>query len=349
MRRILLLLFVVVLGGALAIGYLIFGPKVKNPHDRFLYIPTGAGMQQLKDSLRANAFLSGFSVFHRVASYTDLPRNIKPGKYKIQSGMSLYSLTKKLRSGRQEPVNLVITRIRLKEDLAKRIGRGFELDSARAMAFLTSNDSLLPFDVDTNTVLTTIFPDTYTYFWTATMSTIFDKLFKERQKFWTPERMQQAAHHGLTPDEVYVMASIVEEETNKKEDKGKIASVYINRIKKGMTLSADPTIKYAMKDFTLTRIYHRYLDVVSPYNTYRNRGLPPGPICTPSRETIEEVLNAPETNYLFFVAKPDFSGYSNFAVTYNEHLIYARAYQQALNELEKRKAQKKQEEKQQAD
>lgn len=340
MRKVLATLFLLIIIGGIIAGYLIFGPQVKSTQDRFLYIPTGGSMPQLKDSLRANGFLTSFVIFDRVASYTDLPKNIKPGKYKVADKMSIYSLVKKLRSGRQEPVNLTITKLRLKEDLAKRIARGFELDSAKAMRFLTSNDSLLQFNVDTNTVLTAVFPDTYTYFWTATMETIFEKLFREREKFWTEERKERAAKHGLTPDEVYIMASIVEEETNKKEDKGKIASVYINRIRRGERLQADPTLKYSMKNFGLTRLYHSHFEVESPYNTYRIKGLPPGPICTPSRETIEEVLNAPETNYLFFVAKPDFSGYSNFSETYKEHQVYARAYHKALNELEKARREK---------
>jgi UPF0755 protein len=133
------------------------------------------------------------------------------------------------------------------------------------------------------------------------------------------------------------MASIVEEETNKADDKGRIASVYMNRIKKGMKLEADPTVKYAMRNFGLKRILHGHLAYPSPYNTYQQTGLPPGPICTPSINTIDAVLDAPETNYIFFVAKPDFKGYSNFAATYPEHLVYAKMYQKALDSLIMRK------------
>jgi len=136
------------------------------------------------------------------------------------------------------------------------------------------------------------------------------------------------------------MASIVEEETNKEADKGKIASVYMNRMATGMKLQADPTVKFALKNFALTRILHGHLAYPSPYNTYQNTGLPPGPICTPSVKTIDAVLNAPKTNYTYFVAKPDFNGYSNFATTYEEHLVYAKAYQQALDSLVAAKAKK---------
>lgn len=136
----------------------------------------------------------------------------------------------------------------------------------------------------------------------------------------------------MTPTTATILASIVEEETNMQGDKGKIASVYLNRMAKGMRLAADPTIKFALKNFEIKRIYEKYTQVESPYNTYRNAGLPPGPICTPSTQTIEAVLDAPKTDYLYFVAKPDFSGYSNFAATYPEHLQFAQAYRKALDE-----------------
>ena len=145
--------------------------------------------------------------------------------------------------------------------------------------------------------------------------------------------MAKAKALNLTPEQVYTMASIVEEETNAAEDKGKIASVYMNRMETGMKLQADPTVKFAMKDFDLKRIMQKHLTYPSPFNTYQNPGLPPGPICTPSIKTIDAVLNAPQTNYIYFVAKPDFNGYSNFASSYDEHMVFAKAYQQALDSL----------------
>ncbi|MCO6497116.1 MAG: endolytic transglycosylase MltG [Chitinophagaceae bacterium] len=344
MRKILVIasvMVVVAIGIAGFLAYKVFGPSVENPDEKFLYIPTGAAYSQLKDSLRDGGFVKDFYFFDKVASYLDLQTNLKPGKYKVNNGMSVYHLVKKLRGGQQETINLVITKIRLREDLAKRIGRVFELDSATAMAFLSNNDSLKKFDVDTVNVLTDVFPDTYTYYWAADMNTIFKKLHNERNKFWNEERLAKAKALGLTPEEVYVMASIVEEETNKQEDKGKIASVYMNRLKKGMPLGADPTVKYAMKDFGLTRILFSHLQTPSPYNTYRNKGLPPGPICTPSRKTIEAVLDAPETDYLFFVARADFSGYSDFASNFTQHQQFARAYRKALDSLVRERAKNK--------
>ena len=311
----------------------VFGPTVKNPDKKFLYIPTNSTYSQVKDSLKRDGFIPNLFVFEKVAKYADYPQNVKAGKYKITDGMSVYSMVKALRTGKQEPVNLVITKLRTKEDLAKRISRSFEVDSLEVIRFLNDPDLLSKFDVDTLTVMTDVIPNTYTYLWTTPINDIFTKLDAENKKFWNSERLAKASRLQLTPKQVYIMASIVEEETNKQEDKGKIASVYINRMHKGMRLAADPTVKYAMRDFGLKRIYHKHLAFPSPYNTYQNAGLPPGPICTPSIKTIDAVLDAPDTDYIFFVARSDFSGFSDFASTYQQHLIYAKAYQQALDKV----------------
>jgi UPF0755 protein len=192
---------------------------------------------------------------------------------------------------------------------------------------------LRAYGVDTNTVMTVFIQNTHSVFWTSPFSKLFKRLHQEQEKFWSETRKQKAQKLGLTPTQVFTLASIVEEETNQKADKGKIASVYLNRLQKGMRLGADPTVKFALQDFTLKRIYNKHTQFPSPYNTYVTSGLPPGPICLPSIQTIDAVLDAPTTPYLFFVAKEDFSGYSNFAETYEQHLVYARAYQQALDRL----------------
>ncbi len=337
MKKLIKFLFVVLLIAAIVLGWMVFGPTI-NSDKKYLYIPTGSSYGQVIDSLKANDLLGETFLFNTLAKYSKYSNNIKPGKYKIKSGMSMYNLIRMLRSGRQEPVNFVITKLRTKEDLAKKIGANFETDSLHAIEFLNNNDSLSSFDVDTNTVMTNVIPNTYTFKWNTSVEKIYSKLFNEKKKFWNKERMEKAERLQLTPQQVYTLASLVEEETNKQDDKGKIASVYINRLRKGMRLAADPTIKFAMKDFSLKRIYHKHLDYPSPYNTYLNAGLPPGPICTPSIKTIDAVLNSPETDYLFFVARADFSGYSDFSTSYQQHLIYAKAYQEALNKLMQSKA-----------
>ncbi len=329
----LLVLLVVVTYGA----WQFFGPTVHPPEGKFFYVHTGATYKQVKDSLKKNKIIGNYFWFDKVSSYSHYDKNVKAGKYKINDGMSVVNLVKILRNGKQTPLNLVITKLRTKEDLAKKISDNFETDSLSVINFLNNNDSILRFDVDTNTVMTVVIPNTYTYFWNTSIPNILKKLYSEEHKFWNDERIKKAERLHLTPEEVYTIASIVEEETNRDEDKGKIASVYINRLRKGMNLAADPTIKFAMKDFGLKRIYYKYLSYPSPYNTYLHRGLPPGPINTPSIKTIDAVLNAPETDYLFFVARPNSGGLSDFASTFQEHSIYAKAYRDALDSALKEK------------
>lgn len=336
---IIFLLMIVLVG---YFGWTLFGPTVNEPKGKYLYIYTRSSYQTVKDSLVEKGIISGTFWFDKVAAYLNYDKKVKPGKYKITEGMSLIGLVRMLRSGNQSPVNLVITKLRTKEDLARKLSNSFEADSNTVIEFLNNNDSLRKYDLDTNTVRTAVIPNTYTLKWNNTPSTVFKKLYNEQEKFWTKKRKEQAAALNLTEKQVYTLASIVEEETNATADKGKIASVYLNRLRTGMRLAADPTVKFAMKDFGLKRIYNKHLAFQSPYNTYLNAGLPPGPICTPSIKTIDAVLNAPSTNYLFFVAKSDFSGLSNFATTYAEHLKYAKEYQLALDTLMRTKQQQNQ-------
>jgi UPF0755 protein len=284
----------------------IFGSNTNfSENKKSFYIRTGAGFNEVIDGLSTQGILKNPGTFKWVALRLGYDEKVKAGKYVIEKGASIYTVVRRLLSGRQTPVNLVINKLRTKEDLAKKIGSGFECDSTQFMNLLNSMDSLENYGLDTNTVMTAIIPNTYSILWNTSAKTIFKKLYNEQEKFWNEERKRKAAGLNLTPRQVYTLASIVEEETNYEDDKGKIASVYINRLETGMKLGADPTVKFAMKDFSLKRIYHKYLQFPSPYNTYQHTGLPPGPICTPSQKTIDAVLNAPSTAYLYFVAKPD--------------------------------------------
>jgi UPF0755 protein len=260
---------------------------------------------------------------------------VKPGTYRIHAGMSQYDVLRLLARGRQETVRYVITKYRTPEDMAGHVGRLFACDSADMIGFLTSPDSLSGLGLDTDRVMTVVVPNTYELYWGSTAGSILRRLQQESSRFWTEERKARAQRIGLTPEQVYVMASIIEEETNIDSDKPLIASVYLNRLHRGMTLSADPTVKFALRDFGLKRILFGHIDRAgaSPYNTYRSKGLPPGPICTPSIATIEGVLNAKDTDYLFFCARPDLSGRHAFAATEAEHFRNARRYQAFLDSL----------------
>jgi UPF0755 protein len=331
-KRIFLAVIICLLLALALSAWALLGPATSFSGNKYdLYVKTGMDFGTLMDLLEKDQVISNPRIFKWFARNMDYPENMKAGKYEIKSGSSLIEFLRILRNGRQTPVTLVITKIRTKEDLASLIGRKFECDSLEFMEFLDDNDSLKEFGLDSNTAMTGIFPNTYAFFWNTKANRIFRKIYAQEKIFWTSSRKQEAGEHGLTPTTAYILASIVEEETPKAEDKGKIASVYINRLASGMKLSADPTIKFAMRDFDLKRIYSKYLEVESPYTTYKYSGLPPGPICTPSKETLEAVLEAPKTNYLYFVAKPDFSGFSNFSETYKQHLQYAKAYQKALD------------------
>lgn len=338
-KKIILYVFIAAAIAGCLLAWRLFGSNTSFEEDKkILYIKTGSSFSRVENLLQMGGFVTNNRTFNRTARFYNYHKNVQPGKYVIEKGASIYSIVNLLRSGRQTPVNLVITKLRTRQDLIKKIAANFECESDKISRFLNSNDSLAAYQLDTNTVMSAIMPHTYPILWTASFREIFQQLYNEKERFWTAERKQKAAGLGLTPQQVYTIASIVEEETNKEEDRGKIASVYLNRLAIGMRLGADPTVKFALKNFDLRRIYQKHLTVESPYNTYLNKGLPPGPICTATEKTIDAVLNAPATNYLYFVAKPDLNGYSNFAATYEEHLRYAKAYQQALDTIMRRKA-----------
>ena len=300
------------------------------------------GLSQFADSLVAKKIIFEKSSFLLLANVFKVEDRIKPGKFLIKRKTNLIDLIRMFRNNRQATVKLVLNKIRTKGEFAKLIATAFEKDSAEVMTFLTSNDSLKAFDTDTTQLFTVLIPNTYEFYWSSSMAKILGKLQKEQIYFWSQnDRIKKAASKGMRQDQVYTLASIVEEETNFDSDKSLIASVYQNRLKKQMPLQACPTIKYAMQDFSITRIYEKYLSNASPYNTYRVKGLPPGPICTPAAKTIDLVLDAPKTDYIYFVAKADFSGYHHFSNNYEEHDRYAKEYQKKLDEYQAKKAQKK--------
>ncbi len=311
----------------------IFGPAISTPQGDYFYIKTGSDFSAVQKELLDKKILTSATWFNWTSQLLKY-KNIKPGRYKITHGMSLFSFVRMLKNGSQSPVMLVITKLRTQEDLAKKIGAMFECDSTQMISFMKNPDSMKSFGLDTNTAMAAVMPYTYSIRWNTTPGKIFQSFITAYKNFWTTDRKRRADSIQLTPVQVCTLASIIEEETNKNDDKPIIASVYLNRLAIGMPLQADPTIKFALKDFKLKRIYSAYLSVASPYNTYINKGLPPGPICTPSVQTIDAVLNAPKTSYLYFVASSNFDGSSVFSSTLAEHLKNAKAYQQALDKLD---------------
>lgn len=321
-------------------SYKLLGPSLSTPYGEFFYIKTNSDYSTVKEELLRKKYIktgSWFDIASKILHY----KSVKAGRYKVKKGTSLFSLVRMLKNGKQTSVNLVITRIRTKEAFAARTGSMFECDSLQMIDFVNNGDSLKIYGLDTNNVMVAIMPYTYTLNWNSTAKKIFLRFYTAYKTFWTAERKQKADSLHLNPIQVSILASILEEETNAKTDKPNIASVYLNRIKLGMPLQADPTVKFALRDFALKRIYSKHTQTVSPYNTYLNKGLPPGPVCTPSIETIDAVLDSPKTDYLYFVANSDFSGTHIFTSNYEDHMKYARKYQQALNKQDSIKQAKK--------
>ena len=328
-KIIAFIIILVIVAGSYA-AYIFFGPAVSTPQGEFFYIKTRSSYTDVKNDLVNKNYIQNgnwFDLASKILKY----KKAKAGRYKVKKGMSLFNLVRMLKNGNQAEVNFVITKIRTKEAFAAKAGSMFECDSLEMINFLNNTDSLKNYGLDTNTVMAAIMPYRYTLYWNSTARKIFQQFYTAYKNFWTTQRKQKADNLHLSQVEVSTLASLVEEETNAMSDKPKIASVYLNRIRAGMPLQADPSVKFALRDFSLKRIYSKYTLTVSPYNTYTNKGLPPGPICTPSIETIDAVLNSPATDYYYFVANSDFSGTHIFTSNYDDHMKFARQYQQALN------------------
>ncbi len=336
MKKLISAIVVIVAIIAVYIAWLTFGDATSFlSQQKYLYLYDNRSVkEQTQQQLTDSNYINNVWWFNILADRLNIWHKLKPGRFELKRGESMLDIIKTLRNNRQSPSHLVINKLRTANDFAKLIGKNFSTDSLHALSYFSNNDSLQPLGVDTNTLMTLVIPDTYILYWNTSLPKIMRRLEDEKNNFWDENnRTQKAAAMGFTPAQIVTLASIVEEETNKNDEKGNIASVYINRYRKGQALGADPTIKFALKNFGLKRILYGHLNVVSPYNTYKNKGLPPGPICTPSVKTIDAVLNAPKTDYFFFVAKSDFSGYSHFSSTYAEHEQYAKLYQHALDSL----------------
>ena len=328
--KYLLLLIVVV---ALYVAYQFFGPAVSTKtNSEYFYLKSGLITEEAIAQLKTQGFLSDTKWASYAASALKY-NNVKPGRYSFPAGTSVFSIVRKLKNGNQTLVKLSIIKEQTKELLAGKIGNKLdtECDSLELINFMNNNDSLASFNVDTNTVMALVMPYNYELKWNDSPRKIFEQFAKSYQKYWTDNQKEKAAKLGLSPIQVSILASIVEEETNKKSDRLKIASTYLNRLKIGMRLQADPTVKFVTKNFNLGRIMKGHLALDSKYNTYKNEGLPPGPICTPSFNAIESVLNAPQTNYLYFVASYQFDGSTIFTSNYEDHSKFVALFHKEQN------------------
>ncbi len=331
---IVFLLILVGLGGFSGWQFysMIYRPNVGfTEGDKFFYIPTGSTFQQLSNSLVEQNIIRNQGSFEWVSDQKKYKDNVKPGRYLLHNGMSNNELVNLLRSGEQEPLMITFNNVRFKEDLAGKVGKVIEADSTEIINLLNSNEFVSKYGFNTTTFLTLFLPNTYEFWWNTSADQFVERMAAEYKSFWTAERKEKAKNLGLTQSEVSVLASIIQKETNKADEKPTVAGVYYNRLKKGMLLQADPTLVYANRDFDARRVLNKHKLIDSPYNTYKYKGLPPGPICLPSIQSIDAVLNVKSHNYLYFCAKADGSGYHSFASTYSEHLKNAREFQRELN------------------
>lgn len=296
--------------------------KTADGKDVSLYIPTNADYQYVKNELVSLNVLRSKNAFDWLAKRSHYYENIHPGRYILTDGMTNQQLVNMLRMGHQTPVKVVFNNMRTVEQLAGRISDQIEADSISIINEINNNP-----DVDA----TTFIPNTYEFYWNTDADDFVDKMIIEHKHFWNDARLQKAKNIRLTPKQVSILASIVDKETTKTSEMPRIAGVYLNRINKHWPLQADPTLVYALGDYSIRRVLDVHKKIDSPYNTYKYAGLPPGPICIPSIASIDAVLNAEKHNYYYFCAKDDLSGYHVFASNITDHNRNAEKYRKALN------------------
>lgn len=296
-----------------------------------ILIPKGADFNQVLDSLDKHDVVRDKLSFRFLAKALGIAANVKPGRYVIGPESGNWELLRKMRNGKQDALHITINNFRLKEDIASKLAKQLPYDSIYIMKMLDSNAITAQYGFTPETISCLFIPDTYDVFWTSSFDDFMKKMQKAHNKFWTDIRVKQASALGLSPVQAGILASIVYGESKAQIEQARIAGVYWNRFRIGMPLQADPTIVFAWKDFTIRRVTGKLMAINSPYNTYRNKGLPPGPISIPPKDVIDKVLNLEKHDYLYFCAKEDFSGTHNFAVTYPEHMANAAKFQAALN------------------
>lgn len=292
------------------------------------FVRPGMEPSAVVDTLLQSGIVLNDRSLHRTL---DPLKSMKVGHYTVDRKSSSKYVARMLANGWQTPVNLTLSgTIRTPQVLARKIGNQMLADSAAVAEFALSADSLSRYGIPPSLLFTIVIPDTYQVTWTSSVREIFDRFKKEADAFWTEERVKLARDRGLDPVGVSTLASIVDGETQYGPEQPTVAGVYLNRLRLGMPLQADPTVAFCF-DYSLSRILTRHLEVDSPYNTYRYAGLPPGPISCPPKSCLEAVLHAQNHQYLYFCADPSFNGTHRFAATYTEHLNNARAFQRALD------------------
>lgn len=308
---------------------------------RPLVIPRGASFKDVQDLLHRGDYTQDLISFSFLSKLMEYDENVKPGRYVLKPNLSNLEAIRLLRAGIQEPVNVTFNNVRLIQDLSEKITRNLNMKPEEFEAALIKFAMNNPYGFNEDNVLTMFIPNTYEVYFNTTPDDLIKRMHDEYENFWTDERKRKAEEAGLTPIEVSILASIVQAESIKHDEAPIIAGLYINRLKKDIPLQADPTLVFAVGDFTLKRVLNEHKEVDSPYNTYKYRGLPPGPVNMPEIFALKAVLDYTKSNYVYMCAKEDFSGRHNFTHSYREHLNNASRYQRALTREMKIAAQKK--------
>jgi UPF0755 protein len=318
---------VVVILAACVAPYLFSGA----PADGLIKMRKGSTIESIRDSIQANVEVNYGKRVATMLSLMGAKVENREGAFRITKGMSPFTAARRIKNGAQSGVRFTFNNVRTLDEWTERWGDTF-MGSADDMRKLLMDSAVCAkYEKTPQTIACLLMPDTYEFYWDITPEKTLDRMYDYYKEFWNNDRKAKAKQLGLTPDEVATVASIVEEETSKADERGKVARLYLNRYQKGMRLQADPTVKFAIGDFSIKRITVPMTQINSPYNTYRVNGLPPGPIRLPEKSTIDAVLNAPQHDYLYMCARPDFSGYHDFTRDYDSHLDNAHRYQAALN------------------
>lgn len=334
-KKIILSFLLLIMALAAAGGYwfwkIYYKPSVHVANStEFFYIRTGTTMPELKEQLYQTKYVEDTAAFALIAKLKKF-KTPKPGRYRIKDGINNQELVNMLRAGLQEPVSFSFNNIRTKEKLASRVGGKLEADSARFLLLLNDAGFLSKYGLTPENIMTMFIPNTYELNWNTSEEQFFDRMSKEYKKFWTDERKAKAAAIPLSQSDVIILASIVEaEQMNDNEEQAIIAGLYINRLKKRIPLQADPTLIFAIGDFTILRVLDADKEIDSPYNTYKYAGLPPGPIRIPTTAAVDAVLNYYKSDYIYMCAEYG-TGHNKFTSDYNEHLRNAKAFTNALN------------------
>lgn len=298
-----------------------------------LYIRPTTSFDELIQELKPYASEWNIQLFRLACEYKEYDSRLIAGYYRIPQGCTFYDLFTTLTRGKQSPVQLTFNNVRTLEQLAGRLSMQLMADSTSLLQTFTDSTLYTPFGFDRQTIIALFLPNTYEVYWTTSPKRLMERMATEYDRFWTTERRSKASKLGITPLDASIIASIAEEETNNRTEIGVVCGLYYNRIKRGMPLQADPTVKFAWGDFEISRVLFKHLEIDSPYNTYKFAGLPPGPIRIPEGRTIDALLNHAPHPYLYMCAKEDLSGTHNFATTLAEHSRNAARYQAALNKL----------------